>query len=98
MPIRDIPSPRAVLTLHDGHSWINEVRTLGTVPGTFATRDAAVAVGRELAIEARATHVIHDESGAVIEAVSYQTAVGLPRRSGLPSAWRSGIPALASQR
>jgi Uncharacterized protein conserved in bacteria (DUF2188) len=98
MPRRDIPSPRAVLTLHDGRSWINEVRTLGPVPGTFATRDAAVAVGRELAMEARATHVIHDESGVVIEAVSYRTAGGLPGRSGLPSAWRSSIQALASQR
>lgn len=94
MPIRDIPSPRAVLTLHDGHSWINEVRTLGPVPGTFATREAAVAVGRALAIEGRANHVIHDESGAVIEASSYKMARGAPPRSGVPNAWqRSPTPA-----
>jgi hypothetical protein len=86
MPTRDTLSPRSVLTLHNGHSWINEVGSVGPVPGSFARREAAVAVGRALAMDAGTTHVIHDETGAVVEAASYKAASCLTRRSEISRA------------
>lgn len=101
MPIRDTPSRRSVQTLHNGHSWINEVGSVGPVPGSFASREAAVAVGRALAMDAGTTHVIHDESGAVIEAASYHGASALTRRSEIsrasPTAARTSPRSLSSR-
>src|SRR4051794_20495217 len=89
MPIRDIPSSPLILTSHNGRWWINEIERVGPVRGSFATKEAAVAAGRALAMDAETTHIIRDESGAVIEARSYKVAGSLPRRRfGVPSARR----------
>ena len=101
MPIRDIPSSDLVLTSYNGRWWINEFERVGPVRGSFASKEAAVAVGRALAIDARTTHVIHDESGAVIEAASYRAASRLTRRSEIfkasPSAVRTRPRAMSSR-
>jgi hypothetical protein len=69
------------VTSYNGRWWINEFDRVGPVWGSFASRDAAVAAGRVLAIDASTTHVIQDETGAVIEAASYKAASCLTCRS-----------------
>lgn len=101
MPIRDIPSSQPVVTSYNGRWWINEFDRVGPVWGSFASRDAAVAAGRALAMDASTTHVIQDESGAVVEAASYKAASCLTRRSerfkASPTAVRTRQRAMSSR-
>jgi hypothetical protein len=68
------------VTSYNGRWWINELDRVGPVWGSFVTKEAAVTAGHALAMDGR-THVLHDESGTVIQASSYSAANCLTRRS-----------------
>src|SRR5690242_361242 len=77
MPMRDVPSSPLVLTSHDGRWWITELDRVGAIRGSFATREAAAAAGRALAVEADAPVV--EDANAVAPTVR-------PARRRSPSA------------
>ena len=60
-----------VHTVYKDSAWINEVEDGLELPGTFWTKDDAVAAGREQAIQSRTEHVIHNQDGTIGERNSY---------------------------
>ena len=66
IPEAQTPSSHStVVTLFRGGRWMNAVRGADPLPGSFRSRDAAVAVGRAYAAKARAAHVIEDPNGSL---------------------------------
>jgi hypothetical protein len=63
---------RAVITTYSGRFWVNVLERRGPLRGSFATREAAIAVGRAHAADARTVHVIEDEAGEIVETKSYE--------------------------
>lgn len=59
-----------VHTVHKGGQWVNEIEN-GESFSTHATRDEAVAAGRERAQADRTEHVIHNQDGTIGERNSY---------------------------
>ncbi len=64
--------PRPIHTVYNGRSWVNVVEGVGPLRGSFPSRQAAAIVGRAHAADAKTIHVIHDESGLVVERKSYE--------------------------
>jgi hypothetical protein len=61
-----------VHTVHKQGSWSNSIEGEDEdLPGTFQTKDAAIAAGREEAIRRNTEHVIHNEDGSIGERNSY---------------------------
>jgi hypothetical protein len=61
-----------VHTVHRNGAWANTIEGENdALPGSHATKDAAVAAGRQEAISRRTEHVIHDEDGSIGERSSY---------------------------
>ena len=59
-------------TVYKGASWVNEVEGEDDpLPGTFETKEEAVAAGRNRAIAAKTEHVIHNMDGTIGERNSY---------------------------
>jgi hypothetical protein len=56
---------------HATGDWANEVEDSGQVSSTHATKEEAVAAGRQLAIAARTEHVIHNMDGTISGRNSY---------------------------
>jgi len=68
-----------VHTVYKRDSWLNELEDGDELPGTFASKEEAVAAGRERAIRDRTEHVIHKMGGEFEERNSYGND---PRGSG----------------
>ena len=60
-----------VHTIYRGGSWLNEIEGERLLPGTYATKEVAVAAGRERAKSERTEHVIHTRDGEFEEQNSY---------------------------
>jgi hypothetical protein len=61
-----------VHTVRREEGWANTIEGEdGALPGTFATREAAVAAGRDEAIRRQTEHVIHDRDCTIAERKSY---------------------------
>ncbi len=71
-PAMNARKQRPVLTVYNGRCWVNVVEGVGPLRGSFPSRDAAAIVGRAHAADAKTIHVIHDESGLVVERKSYE--------------------------
>lgn len=67
---------RPILTVFNGRTWVNVLEGKGPFRGSFATKEAAVAVGRAHAADAKTVHLIHDESGEIVETKSYEELDG----------------------
>ena len=63
---------RPILTIYNGRCWVNVVEGKGPLRGSFPTSHTAAIVGRAHAADAKTVHVIHDESGVVVERKSYE--------------------------
>jgi hypothetical protein len=63
---------RPVCTVHNGRRWINVLEGKGPFRGSFTSREAAVAVGRSHAVDAKTVHLIYDDTGEVVETRSYE--------------------------
>lgn len=59
-----------VQTVQAGGAWVNKVGG-AQVGGAFETQDAAIAAGRQLAIQNQSEHVIHGKDGKIREKKSY---------------------------
>ena len=59
-----------VHTVHRNGIWVNEIEGEGQI-SSHATKDEAVAAGRQEAIARRAEHVIHRMDGEIDERNSY---------------------------
>lgn len=59
-----------VHTVHKNGAWINEVGG-EQVDGNYATKETAIAAGRELAMRNKSEHVIHGLDGQIHERSSY---------------------------
>ena len=71
--------PRAVLTIYNGRLWINIVERKGPLRGCFASKEAAIAIGRAHALDAGTTHIIQNEAGEIVETASYERLPELSR-------------------
>ena len=60
----------AVHTVHEDGQWVNEIEG-GGVLSTHATKDEAVAAGRQEAIARKTEHVIHNMDGTISQKNSY---------------------------
>ena len=60
-----------VHTVHRDGQWINEVEGGERASSTHATKDEAVAAGRELARNRKTEHVIHNVDGKIGDRNSY---------------------------
>jgi hypothetical protein len=63
---------RPVCTVHNGRRWINVLEGKGPFRGSFVSMEAAVAVGRSHAVDARTVHHIYDIDGEIVETRSYE--------------------------
>jgi Uncharacterized protein conserved in bacteria (DUF2188) len=63
-------APGWVHTVSKDGTWMVEVEDEG-VAGTFRTRVAAIAAGRQLAIARRTEHVVHREDGTIEDRYSH---------------------------
>jgi hypothetical protein len=72
MNARKPKKQRPILTIYNGRCWINVVEGKGPLRGSFPSRDAAAIVGRAHAADAKAVHLIYDESGLIVEKKSYE--------------------------
>lgn len=61
---------RNVQTVPMGDGWANKVGGM-QIGETFRTQEAAVAAGRQLAMQSRAEHSIHGTDGKIREKNSY---------------------------
>jgi hypothetical protein len=60
-----------VHTVHkDGH-WINEIEGGAALGASNATKEGAIAAGRERAMQDKTEHVIHNDDGTISERNSY---------------------------
>ena len=61
-----------VHTVRREDGWANTIEGQdGALPGTFETKEAAVAAGRDGAIRRKTEHVIHDSDCTIAERNSY---------------------------
>jgi hypothetical protein len=61
-----------VHTVRREEGWANTIEGQdGALPGTYETKEAAVAAGREEAIRRKTEHVIHNEDTLIDERNSY---------------------------
>ena len=60
-----------VHTVYKNGTWLNEIEGGSELPGTHATKEAAVAEGRRAAMQRKTEHVIHNEDGTFGERNSY---------------------------
>jgi hypothetical protein len=60
-----------VHTVHQGGWWYNEVEGEGRFATAHATKEEAVATGRQEARARRTEHVIHNMDGTIAERNSY---------------------------
>jgi hypothetical protein len=61
-----------VHTVRREEGWANTIEGEdGALPGTYETKEAAVAAGREEAIRRKTEHVIHNEDTSIGERNSY---------------------------
>ena len=60
-----------VHTVYKRDAWLNEIEEGEALPGTYATKEDAVAAGRERAIRDKTEHVIHKMDGEFGERNSY---------------------------
>ena len=58
-------------TVYKREQWINEVEEGEELGGAHATKEQAVAAGRERAIQDKTEHVIHNQDGTFGERNSY---------------------------
>jgi hypothetical protein len=58
-------------TVHKNGVWRNEVEGGARLGGTHASREEAVAYGRDEAIERKTGHIIHNIEGTISERNSY---------------------------
>jgi hypothetical protein len=66
-----------VHTVRREEGWANTIEGEdGALPGTYETKEAAVAAGREEAIRRKTEHVIHNEDTSIGERNSY---LAIPR-------------------
>jgi Uncharacterized protein conserved in bacteria (DUF2188) len=68
-----------VHTIYKNERWLNELEGGEELPGMYATKDQAVAAGRDIAKVDRTEHVIHKQNGQIGERHSYGND---PRGSG----------------
>jgi hypothetical protein len=61
-----------VHTIYRGGRWLNEIEGERLLPGTYATKEVAVAAGRERARSEQTEHVIHTQGGEFEEQSSYR--------------------------
>jgi hypothetical protein len=73
-----MPEIGDVETFYQDGAWRNRVEGSGTTALSFPSRAEAAEVGRAEAHESRSTHVIRDDTGRVVERISYRT----PSESG----------------
>ena len=60
-----------VHTVFKRETWLNELEEGEELPGSYATKQEAVAAGRERAMSDKTEHVIHGQDGAFEERNSY---------------------------
>ena len=60
-----------VHTVHKDSSWVNEIEGGEQLPDAHATKLVAVAAGRDIAMQRKTEHVIHNEDGTISERNSY---------------------------
>ena len=60
-----------VHTIYKHGQWTNEIEGNAGNIGTFDTKEAAVAAGREQAMKGKTEHVIHNLDGVITERNSY---------------------------
>jgi uncharacterized protein DUF2188 len=60
-----------VHTVYKDNTWLNELEEGEDLPGTYATKEDAVAAGRERAKRDKTEHVIHKMDGAFEKRSSY---------------------------
>ena len=60
-----------VHTIYKREGWVNELEGEGELPGKYATRGAAISIGREEAIDRQTEHVIHNQDGTISLRSSY---------------------------
>jgi hypothetical protein len=58
-------------TVYKREAWLNEVEGGDELPGTFASKDEAVAAARIRAMADKTEHVIHNQDGTIGERNSY---------------------------
>ena len=64
-------APGFVHSVYKRKTWINELEDGDELPGSYATKEVAVAAGREVAIDRQTEHVIHNQDGSISERNSY---------------------------
>jgi hypothetical protein len=60
-----------VHTVHKREGWVNELEGGSELPGKYATKGAAISVGRDEAIDRQTEHVIHNQDGTISLRSSY---------------------------
>ena len=60
-----------VHTVYKNETWINELEEGNKLPGTYATKEQAVAAGRDKAKSGKTEHVIHKQDGKIEGRSSY---------------------------
>ena len=60
-----------VHTVYKNETWINELEEGKKLPGNYATKEQAVAAGREQAMSDKTEHVIHRQNGQIENRNSY---------------------------
>ena len=60
-----------VHTVYKNETWINELEEGNQLPGTYDTKEQAVAAGRDKARSDRTEHVIHKQNGQIEDRNSY---------------------------
>ena len=58
-------------TVYKRETWLNEIEEGEEISGSYPTKEAAVAAGRERAMADKTEHVIHKEDGEFGERHSY---------------------------
>ena len=60
-----------VHTVYKRETWLNEIEGGDELSGHYATKEAAVAIGRAEAKRRATEHVIHNQDGTIAERNSY---------------------------
>jgi hypothetical protein len=60
-----------VHTVYKRGAWLNELEEGDELPGSYATKEAAVSAGRAESIDRKTEHVIHNQDGTIGERNSY---------------------------
>jgi hypothetical protein len=60
-----------VHTVYKNETWINELEEGNKLPGTYPTKDEAVAAGRDRAKNDKTEHVIHKQNGQIEDRKAY---------------------------